>query len=195
MTMSDIFGLLAVGSEFTLAFVLLSSGVSKVRHREAFHRTLLGHGLGAKSSDVVAILVPAMEMGIGVAWLIPGLSASAGLATIGILAFFSGFLWRQRKRPDAPSCGCGGVLRSTAPGWNALARNAALAVYAVAPLAFEPVSGGLAALATTAAPVVVTATLLLLLTVLALDDLLAVELRARRSRQISAVANRLEVSA
>jgi hypothetical protein len=126
-----------------LALLLLSAARHKLRDPARFGSALEGYGLlPARALPAALWLLPASELAIGAALLVPGAGALPALAAASLLALYAGaMLVALAAGRRGIACGCGGAGgdRPLAPAL--VARNAVLALAALAaslPVARRP---------------------------------------------------------
>lgn len=117
-----------------LAATLVVAGIAKLTDREGFTRTLIELGVSARKgglSRTLAILVPLIELSLGLL-VVSGLwPILANTAMLFLMLLFSGMIiFALRKAPNA-LCQCFGALSSTRFSRNLLLRNIALTVLAL----------------------------------------------------------------
>jgi uncharacterized membrane protein YphA (DoxX/SURF4 family) len=173
--------IVALSCGLALAVVFLASGLSKLRRRERFAEAIAAYRFGARFAVVVSWILPPGEVLLGLAWLVPAATPIVGVVTLVLLGAFS-FGLRTPLREASASCGCGGLFQSRAGGWNSIARNALLALYALAALLSSSPSRAWLGPTTVIA---ITAAGALLLVAVATDELFSLELQVRRVRVAS----------
>lgn len=179
-----------------LAVVFVSAGGSKWLAREQFLRSLEDYSLPVILRSPLSLLVPAVEVVIGVAWLSSPFNALllsiVTLATFSVLALFTLAILAQIRQGKRIRCGCSGVMGSVFLGWNSIARNATLCLYVVAPISVgrSGAEHNMLLESGTFGPVLlVGATCLLLLVVIAIDELIALEGELRRLGKLTLAAS------
>lgn len=129
----------------TVLVSLLGAAIWKLTHRSEFH-TAVAEVLGVdrrRTARVLSMLVPFVELGVGIGVVIPGdVAVAAAAAAIVLFGSFSIVLLRI---PDGSACGC---WRETSfvepPGLRkktSLVRNAILLLLAVFALMRDPLFG------------------------------------------------------
>jgi len=172
--LGDTLGALHLGVAWAVGFVLIASGVAKAADRTSFAQALAGYGVSARRGrESLEIAIPSIEIALGISWLITWDVWLVAIATIGLLAVFSGAAIAGRG--SAASCGCGGVFADGPAGWNVVIRNVVLLVIVLGGAMVAPTTGF--SIDTFAAAATVTLALLTLL--IGLDALLVAELRLR----------------
>jgi hypothetical protein len=119
--------ILSIAARLFLALVFLTAGIAKARDQPGFRQALSEFGVPAVLVKRLAVLIPALELGIVAGLLIP---AWVGYGALGALAmlliFFLGVsvaLLRKRQ----PDCHCFGQLEAARAGRVTLVRIALLA--------------------------------------------------------------------
>ena len=109
-----------------LAIVFLIAGVAKLADLSGTRQAVLAFGAPERISATVAVLLPAVELAVGMA-LIPLPSARFGaLGAAVLLAFFIAAVTNALAHGRAPDCHCFGQVHSAPVGWRTLARNVVL---------------------------------------------------------------------
>lgn len=114
-----------------LGLALATAGAAKLANRTRFRDTLAAaEMLPAATIALLAWAVPATELGVGLALLIPGAPAGLGLAGAGLLiASFLAFLTAHRLRGGRElACGCFADFEHKTSTALLIARAAALGV-------------------------------------------------------------------
>ena len=157
----------------TLAIAFGWAAVTKVVRARRWRRSVQSYGFGDGFERTVAVGVPLVEVGVGVLPFL-GLSSTAGVLSLGVLAVFSvGIVAARIRNGPRLDCGCFGGAR-VRDYRLLLARNGGLAIVAivawrrgtdawigadfVAPSGGELVAAGLVALGLVLATLVVVAT-------------------------------------
>lgn len=123
---------IANASGLALACVFAGAALHKWRHGEEFSRIVAGYGIvPARSSPILARLLPVLELSVALGLLVPATTAMAAALSAILLLIYSAAiglnLARGRRTLD---CGCGGP-RQLLSEWLLL-RNGALLVLAFA---------------------------------------------------------------
>lgn|GEM_PF-1178834 len=122
-------------SRVLLAVIFGVSAVAKLRDQAGFRRAIVELGLPVGWAGPLAVMVPAAEVAIAGAVLVPSSApAGAALALVLLSSFTAVVVWNlvEGRRP---SCHCFGGLSEGAVGWPSVARNALFATLAVSVLA------------------------------------------------------------
>jgi hypothetical protein len=115
----------------TLSIAFGAAGIAKVARPGAWRRALGSYGLPAPLERAALVAVPAAELALSSLPFL-GLASTAGLAALVLLAAFSVAIVLARiRRGPRLACGCFGAA-TTRDYRHLLARNAALALAAVA---------------------------------------------------------------
>ncbi len=113
-----------------LGVVFLVAGATKAVDPGRFYVTLPDYGITGLASTVIALTVPAIEIGLGIAlvlrWRIRRASALAALFMGGFVAIIAWGWWRGTLE----ECGCFGAMLERSPG-EAIAIDTALFVLAL----------------------------------------------------------------
>jgi hypothetical protein len=124
---TDAFGL---GIRVALGIVFLASSLDKACRMPAFMLVLARQDVPTQFRRPVTIVVAAAEFAVGLGWLLTGGTALVTLATLALLAIFSGVVARALLHGQAEECGCGGILGSSHMGRHVLLRNSLLVAIA-----------------------------------------------------------------
>jgi len=122
---------IAYAAALALAALLVVAAVAKLRSPDETRHSF--HQLGVPNAEQAARLVPLPEL--AAAALLVVVPAVGGIAALMLLAFFSTFIVSRLRAGVVAPCACFGAASAQPLSWVALARNAALAVLAVATLA------------------------------------------------------------
>lgn len=108
-----------------LALVFLLAAVGKLRDREATRTAAIDLGVPHRMAGAVPVALPAVELGVGVALLVPAAAGIAACAAVALVTAFSTLVAVQLGRGRRPSCNCFGA--GAAPiGATTVVRNALL---------------------------------------------------------------------
>ena len=139
-----------------LAMVLGTAAVAKLRAIDAFRDALTE--LELPRPAVLAWLVPAVEIAVAIALLLPMLARTASFAAAALFLSFAVVMARAGWRGQRTDCQCFGRLARSISGWGAAVRSLGFTALSLPPALIEPASlgasigsGPLLALALTAA--------------------------------------------
>ncbi|MER7455335.1 MauE/DoxX family redox-associated membrane protein [Nocardia beijingensis] len=118
-------------SRLGLAVVFGLSAWGKLADRSATRQAVGDFGVPLRWAPAVAWGLSITEAIIAVSVLIPGLSGSAALAVLLLLAVFTAVIVRLLRRGEHPSCSCFGAASATPIGPKILVRNGVFAALAV----------------------------------------------------------------
>jgi hypothetical protein len=122
---------LGYAAAIALAAMLAFSAVAKLLTPVETERSFVA--LGVPNAAAAARFVPLPELVAGVLLLV--VPAVGGIAVLMLLAFFSTFVVTRLRAGVVAPCACFGAASNRPISWLTLARNAALALLAVASLA------------------------------------------------------------
>lgn len=125
--------LIGVASTTLLALVLLVAGAAKARDRAGTARAAEGLGLPGALAGVASVVVPALELTLGVAVWVPAVHTAAAWAAAALLGAFTVVVGVALLRGRRVACACFGAFDDAEIGGGTLLRNGAL--IAVAALA------------------------------------------------------------
>ncbi len=185
-----------IAGRLVLAAVFLLSGVDKLRHPQDFWDAIKTYDVGpAALRRPVVLVLPIVEIALGLLWLSGQFLTTASAATLGLLAVFTGVIAVAMRRGRAVPCGCTGLFRSATVGWNSIARNCGLGAIVLIPVivsryspraalmkALEQDLGVLLKLDT--ALLTFTAAMLLLFIVLLLDEVIVLQSKVARTHRL-----------
>lgn len=108
------------------------AGLLKAADLESFEAALRGWFLvPGLVRGAAAFVVPALEIGLALAWFLAVRRRLMGLLVVGLLASFSGLYGLHLALGEAPDCGCFGTLvafeRGRDQAWWLFVRNGVLA--------------------------------------------------------------------
>lgn len=115
---------LIVLAKLVLAAVFLLAGTMAFANRASFLGTLSAFRVPAWAQRPLATVLPALELAIGVAFLVPGLAATAALAALALLGSYTGVIGYALQAGQRPACNCFGQLSEKPIGAQTLVRNA-----------------------------------------------------------------------
>jgi uncharacterized membrane protein YphA (DoxX/SURF4 family) len=115
-----------VASQLILASVLLVAGLSKLADRAGSQRGIVEFGVDARLARPLAIAIPVIEVGVGIALLFGPTVRFGAAAALGVLAGFSVLIGFNVARGRQPDCHCFGALHSSRAGAGTLIRNGIL---------------------------------------------------------------------
>jgi uncharacterized membrane protein YphA (DoxX/SURF4 family) len=119
--------ILSIAARLFLALVFLTAGMAKARDQKGFHEALGQFGVPPLLVGLMALLIPALELGIAAGLLIPAWVWYGALGALAVLLIFfmgvSAALVRRRE----PDCHCFGQLKAARAGRVTLVRIALLA--------------------------------------------------------------------
>jgi peroxiredoxin/uncharacterized membrane protein YphA (DoxX/SURF4 family) len=136
-----------------LAAVFGVAGTAKLRDRAGTRESVRAFGVPAAASAPVALLLPAVELALAAALLIPPSARMAAGAAAVLLLAFTAAVAVALARGLRPSCGCFGGSHAAPIGRGTLGRNAALVGLAGLVAAAPPLPGDRHATIVTAAAV------------------------------------------
>lgn len=114
-----------------LALVFIAAAVGKLRDRAAFAETLTAFGAPRTAVAPLALLIPALELGLAPALLTTAtVSQAATLAAVTLLVF-TGAVVSNLARGRRPACACFGAAAAEPIGALTLIRNLVLLVATV----------------------------------------------------------------
>jgi uncharacterized membrane protein YphA (DoxX/SURF4 family) len=117
-----------------LAMILVIAGAAKLVDRDGFTLTLIGLGLSARTGQlarVAALLIPLMELGLGL-WVVSGVTPmTANVATLALMAAFSIVIGFAALRVPNTACRCFGALSDSRFGYKLLLRSLGLTLIAL----------------------------------------------------------------
>jgi uncharacterized membrane protein YphA (DoxX/SURF4 family) len=122
---------IALGARVLLALVFVTAAVGKFVDRAGARRALAGFGVPSGWTARIAVALPIVELGTGVALMVPQSARWGASAALALLTVFVAGIAAAMSRGEAPDCHCFGQLSSAPAGWQTLIRNAALALPAV----------------------------------------------------------------
>jgi uncharacterized membrane protein YphA (DoxX/SURF4 family)/thiol-disulfide isomerase/thioredoxin len=114
-----------------LAVVFVAAGVGKLVDLEGSRRAMRDFGVPDRAVRIAAIVLPVLELAIGLALLFRPSARWAALAALLLLGAFVAGIGRALARGEQPDCHCFGQIHSAPAGPITLARNALLAAWAV----------------------------------------------------------------
>jgi uncharacterized membrane protein YphA (DoxX/SURF4 family)/thiol-disulfide isomerase/thioredoxin len=132
-----------IAARLLLAAVFAVAGLAKLFDRRGLREALREFGLPAP----VAVVLPAVEIGVAVALLLPRTGWWAAVAAMLLLLAFTAVVARSLARGRAPDCNCFGRLSSGPVGRDTLVRNGVLAAVAAVVIAAGPTRAAPGALA------------------------------------------------
>ena len=110
-----------------LASLFVFAAVAKLLDRAGTRSTLEAFGVPEALRAPLALALPAGELALAFALLVPPLGRMAAAAAAGVLAGFGAVLAYQVVRGRSLSCNCFGRTAARPIGWGTVARNALLA--------------------------------------------------------------------
>jgi peroxiredoxin len=113
-----------------LAAVLAAAGVLKAIDLPKFADVLVEFGLRQELIRLVSRAVPAAEVVIATALLVPAASRAAAVAAAALLTGFTIALARTLLAGRRPACNCFGTLGRRETGWDSVLRNLVLIAFA-----------------------------------------------------------------
>lgn len=108
-----------------IAGVLLVAGIAKAKDRRGSASAAERLGVPARLAPAVAVLLPPVEIGLGLTLFSPA-ARPAALASAVLFAVFSVLIVRALVQGERGSCGCFGSLSRGTLSWWSVARNLAL---------------------------------------------------------------------
>jgi len=110
-------------ARWVLGMILVAAGVTKAVQLDGFHRFLVGNAfIPASLLSVVTILIPTIELLLGVMFISGFLMRIAAPASLALLLLFTFYLVAGETLSQT-SCGCFGSLSQNTPFWLELTRN------------------------------------------------------------------------
>jgi hypothetical protein len=109
-----------------VAGVFLLAGVAKVRDRSSFADVLTGFGVPGAAAPAGAVVLPAAEVAVAVALLVPATSSAGAIGALALLLVFSVAVAVEVVRGRTADCGCFGKDRSGTLSGATLLRNGLL---------------------------------------------------------------------
>lgn len=149
-----------------LAIVFATAGLAKVFDRSGTRQTLLSFGAPEPLGRVGAVALPAAELAIAGALLVPASARWAALAALVLLVVFIGGIANALGHGRSPDCHCFGQLHSAPASWRTIGRNAVLALVAAAVAVADSHTGELGLGLAEAVTITVVAAVVVLLAVL-----------------------------
>ena len=126
-----------------LATLLVIAGAAKLMDQSGFALTLIGLGVSARAGQVAriaALLIPLMELGVGI-WLTSGLApALANAAVLSLTVAFSAVIGFAVLRAPNTACRCFGALSDSRFGHQLLLRSIGLVLIALLVFRLSPTS-------------------------------------------------------
>ena len=119
-----------VAAQVALAAVFIAAGVGKLFDLAGSRRALAGFGVPEGLASIGGTVLPLIELATAVALLLRPSAQWGGVAALALMLAFIGGISNAMARGQTPDCNCFGALHSAKAGWNALGRNAALAILA-----------------------------------------------------------------
>src|SRR5215212_6338351 len=117
-------------ARLVLALVFVVAGLAKLADRKGSRQAVADFGVPAILAAPIGILLPLVELVVGVT-LLPASTAWWGaLGTLALLLLFAAGISVNLARGKKPDCHCFGQLHSAPAGWKTLSRNGVLAAIA-----------------------------------------------------------------
>ena len=135
-------GILALLARLLLATVFLVAGVAKWRDPAGTGQALKEFGLPAALARRLRRLLPAAELVVAVALIIPQTAWLGSVLALALLVLFSVAIAVNLARGETPDCNCFGQLSSKPIGGESLLRNLAFVLPAAYLAAIGPESAG-----------------------------------------------------
>ena len=125
-----------------LAAVFLISAAAKLADHNGFRSALGDFGIPERLQPLIAPLVPALELLIGLGLLAARSAWPAALAAAGLLIAFTIVIIASLRRGRRPECHCFGQLAAVPVSWGSAVRNGVLTAAAAAILVRGPAGAG-----------------------------------------------------
>lgn len=121
-----------VAATHAVGLVFAVAGIGKLSSRRAFERSVEAYGLLPKAAiPAVALLLPWIEVAIGISLLLRWMEGPAASLALGLLvAFISAQIKIIIDKKTIP-CGCFGGLTDRPVGWDSVLTNSALAACSI----------------------------------------------------------------
>ncbi|MGH2531769.1 MAG: redoxin domain-containing protein [Thermomicrobiales bacterium] len=117
-------------ARLVLAAVFVVAGVAKLADLSGSKKALEGFGLPARLAMPGSILLPLVEIVVGVLLLPRDTARWAAIGALALLLVFVAAIGYNLARGRTPDCHCFGQLHSEPAGWSTLLRNGVLAAVA-----------------------------------------------------------------
>ena len=121
---------LLAGAKLILAATFVLAGTKAWTDREAYLAMLADFGAPAALRGPVAGILTALELAIGLALLVPGITQAAALAAFCLLAWYTAVLAYTLIGDRRPRCNCFGQLSGQPISYKTLVRNGVFLVLA-----------------------------------------------------------------
>jgi thiol-disulfide isomerase/thioredoxin len=121
---------MALAVRLLLAAVFFAAAVGKLRDRRGAERALVEFGTPKRMAPSLAVALPAVEFATALLLIIPRTVWWGALASITLLAVFTGAIGVMLARGRRPNCHCFGQMHSSPVGWSMVVRNGCLATLA-----------------------------------------------------------------
>ena len=113
-----------------LALVFLVAGLAKLADRAGSRKSMIDFGVPAVLAGAAGILLPLVELAVGVALLVRLSAWQGAVGALALLLVFVAGITYNLARGRRPDCHCFGQLHSAPVGWKTLTRNTVLALAA-----------------------------------------------------------------
>jgi len=113
-----------------LAIVFATAGLAKLFDRSGTRQTLVSFGASERLGRVGAVALPAAELAVAGALVVPGSAQWAAVAALVLLIVFIGGIANALAHGRSPDCHCFGQLHSAPASWRTIGRNVVLALIA-----------------------------------------------------------------
>jgi peroxiredoxin len=126
----DLVPLLLLALRLLLAGVFLVAAIGKLLDRAGSRRAFVEFGLPERVAAPLTILLPAAELAIAVALVLPATARLGALGALALLVAFTAGIGFNLARGRRPDCHCFGQIHSAPAGRSTLIRNGGLATLA-----------------------------------------------------------------
>lgn len=119
-----------------LCVVFLVAGLAKLADLKGSQHAMRDFGMPTVLANPFGVLLPLVELAVGLALLLPSIAWWGGLAALLLLLLFVAGIGYNLARGRTPDCHCFGQLHSAPAGWPTLIRNLVLAAIATIVVGF-----------------------------------------------------------
>lgn len=119
--------LVSIVVRLVLAAIFGAAGLAKLADRAGFRQALRDFDVPGPLAGLVGVALPAVELGVAVALMLPRTGWWAAIAATALLLGFTAVVGRSLARGRAPDCNCFGRLSTGPVGRGTLVRNGILA--------------------------------------------------------------------
>lgn len=113
-------------SRVVLCAIFLLAGLTKLAAPDSTREMLAGFGVRSRALTMLALALPAVELGIAVALILPPTAYAGALSAFALLALFTGVIGFNLMRGRQPYCNCFGQISSAPVNSLTLVRNVSL---------------------------------------------------------------------